>query len=67
LSGLGAISGTIFLDRLVEIAAMEVRIFRHRGLGIGVGEVLDALIGLEVILDQKHSPPGGDPHEGMEP
>ena len=38
-------------DRRVEVAPVVVGVLGLHGLGLGVGEVLDALLGLEVVLD----------------
>ena len=38
-------------DRSVEVTPMVVEVLAAHGPGFGVGEVLDALLGLEVVLD----------------
>ncbi|MGY3246865.1 hypothetical protein ACVWYT_006314 [Streptomyces sp. TE4109] len=39
------------LDRLAQIALVAVRVLTGELVGLGLGEVLDALVGLEVVLD----------------
>ena len=45
------------LDRVAQVGAVEVRVLGRLRRGLGVGEVLDALLGLEVVLDPERSPP----------
>ena len=53
------------LDRLVQVAQVVVGVLRGHRLRLGVGEVLDALVGLEVVLDPELLAAGVDPHEGV--
>ena len=52
-------------DRRAQVAAVEVRVLGGHRLRLGVGEVLDALLGLEVVLDPEALAAGVDPQEGV--
>jgi hypothetical protein len=53
------------LDRLKQVAGVVVGVDRHQLVGLGLGEVFDALIGHEVIAHPDLLTGGVDPHEGM--
>ncbi len=53
------------VDRRREIADMAVRVDRNRRLRLAVGEVVDALLGLEVILHPEPFMCRVHPHEGV--
>jgi hypothetical protein len=53
------------LDGVPQIGPVEVGILGRRRLGLGIGEVLDALLRLEVVLDPEPLTSGVDPHEGV--
>src|SRR6202011_786637 len=53
------------LDRLEQIAGVVIGVHRYQRVGLGVGQVRDALIGDEVVADPDSLPGGVDPHEGV--
>ena len=48
-----------------EVAAMEVGVFAGDAVGLGLGKIVNALVGLEVVFDPEALALGVDPHEGM--
>jgi hypothetical protein len=50
------------LDRLAQIAAVVVGVFPGDPIGLFLGEKLDALVGLEVVLDPEPFAFGVNPH-----
>ena len=53
------------LDAVEQVAAVEIRIGAGHGLRFSGGEVLNALLGLEVVLDPDALALGVDPHVGV--
>ena len=50
------------LDRLEQVAGVVVGVHRHQRVGLGLGEVLDALVGDEVILAPRTFSPAALTH-----
>ncbi len=53
------------LDRLEQVAAVVVGVLAGDAIGLGLGEELDALVGLEVVLHPEALARGVDPHVGV--
>src|SRR5689334_3917611 len=53
----------IALDCFAQVATMVIRIFRRHRLGFSIGEVLDTLLRLEVILDPEFLASRVNPHK----
>jgi hypothetical protein len=53
------------LDRVVEIALVVVAVLARDAVGFGLGEALDALVGLEVVLDPEAFSGRVHPHVGV--
>ncbi len=53
------------LDRLKQVAGVVIGVHRNQRVGLGLGQVLDALVGDEVVAHPELLPGGVDPHEGM--
>ena len=53
------------LDRLVQVPGVVVGVFAHQPVGLGLGEEVHALVGLEVVLHPEDLTRGVDPAVGV--
>ncbi len=52
-------------DRIEQVAAVVVAVLTRQPVAVGLGEALDALVRLEVVLDREPLTLGVDPHVGV--